>query len=68
MSDSEIPPEYTRPPPPPPPAPPPPAAPPAAPAGPRRITRRASTDEPIAIVGMSARFPGGVRSAEDLWD
>ncbi len=36
--------------------------------GPRRITRRASTDEPIAIVGMSARFPGGVRSAEDLWD
>ncbi|MEV0078367.1 type I polyketide synthase [Nocardia neocaledoniensis] len=36
--------------------------------GQRRITRRASTDEPIAIVGMSARFPGGVRSAEDLWD
>ncbi|WP_435874604.1 SDR family NAD(P)-dependent oxidoreductase [Nocardia vinacea] len=26
------------------------------------------TDEPIAIVGMGARFPGGVRSAEDLWD
>ncbi|MEV0028354.1 type I polyketide synthase [Nocardia sp. NPDC050793] len=26
------------------------------------------SDEPIAIVGMSARFPGGVRSAEDLWD
>ncbi|WP_330249898.1 SDR family NAD(P)-dependent oxidoreductase [Nocardia sp. NBC_00565] len=26
------------------------------------------SDEPIAIVGMGARFPGGVRSAEDLWD
>ncbi|WP_329199397.1 type I polyketide synthase [Streptomyces sp. NBC_00667] len=25
-------------------------------------------DEPIAIVGISCRFPGGVRSAEDLWD
>ncbi|MFC4069619.1 SDR family NAD(P)-dependent oxidoreductase, partial [Actinoplanes subglobosus] len=24
-------------------------------------------DEPIAIVGISCRFPGGVRSAEDLW-
>ncbi|MGW7194474.1 KR domain-containing protein, partial [Streptomyces sp. NPDC054838] len=27
-----------------------------------------SDDEPIAIVGISCRFPGGVRSAEDLWD
>ncbi|HEX8052428.1 MAG TPA: DUF2142 domain-containing protein, partial [Thermoleophilaceae bacterium] len=26
-----------------------------------------STDEPIAIVGISCRYPGGVRSAEDLW-
>ncbi|WP_245556026.1 type I polyketide synthase, partial [Nocardia cerradoensis] len=31
-------------------------------------TRRGTADEPIAIVGMSARFPGGVRSAQDLWD
>ncbi len=25
------------------------------------------TDEPIAIVGMSCRYPGGVRSAQELW-
>ena len=24
--------------------------------------------EPIAIVGIACRFPGDVRSAEDLWD
>ncbi|MFD0362796.1 type I polyketide synthase [Nocardia sp. GCM10030253] len=50
--------------------------------GQRRVSRRAeltrpassagrpspTSDEPIAIVGMGARFPGGVRSAEDLWD
>uniref|UniRef100_UPI00167E79BA type I polyketide synthase n=1 Tax=Streptomyces cirratus TaxID=68187 RepID=UPI00167E79BA len=24
--------------------------------------------EPIAVVGISGRFPGGVRSAEELWD
>ncbi|MEV0297927.1 type I polyketide synthase, partial [Nocardia sp. NPDC050710] len=36
--------------------------------GKHRVSRRTTTDEPIAIVGIGARFPGGVRSAEDLWD
>ncbi|MGC7102971.1 SDR family NAD(P)-dependent oxidoreductase, partial [Amycolatopsis lurida] len=29
--------------------------------------RTAPVDEPIAIIGMSCRFPGGVASPDDLW-
>src|SRR6185369_4622452 len=29
--------------------------------------RQIPTDEPIAIVGVGCRYPGGVGSAEDLW-
>ncbi|MFT2017522.1 type I polyketide synthase, partial [Streptomyces sp. 796.1] len=38
----------------------------AAPAGPVRRTTSA-TDEPIAIVAMSCRYPGGIETPEDLW-
>ncbi|WP_405792576.1 SDR family NAD(P)-dependent oxidoreductase [Streptomyces sp. NBC_01506] len=37
---------------------------PAAPTAPTAVTR---TDDPVVIVGMSCRYPGDVRSPEDLW-
>nr|WCD56695.1 polyketide synthase [Streptomyces sp.] len=40
----------------------------SAPAAPAvRATVPAAADDPIAIVSISCRFPGDVRSAEDLW-
>ncbi|MFJ5781465.1 SDR family NAD(P)-dependent oxidoreductase [Streptomyces hydrogenans] len=39
----------------------------AAPAGRRPATDGTGDDEPIAIVGMACRYPGGVASPQDLW-
>ncbi|MGW4059749.1 type I polyketide synthase [Amycolatopsis sp. NPDC004747] len=35
--------------------------------GPAKVVTIAAADEPIAIVSMGCRFPGGVASPEDLW-
>ncbi|MFF1280493.1 SDR family NAD(P)-dependent oxidoreductase [Streptomyces sp. NPDC058299] len=33
----------------------------------RSAPRNAAGDEPIAVIGMACRFPGGIASPEDLW-
>ncbi|WP_078856363.1 type I polyketide synthase [Streptomyces sp. NBRC 109706] len=38
------------------------------PSGARKRRADTDTDEPLAIVGMSCRYPGGVGSPEELWE
>jgi acyl transferase domain-containing protein/short-subunit dehydrogenase/acyl carrier protein len=40
----------------------------AATTGPTRASVVAAPDEPIAIIGMACRYPGGITSPDDLWD
>ncbi|WP_435856871.1 SDR family NAD(P)-dependent oxidoreductase, partial [Streptomyces longwoodensis] len=40
----------------------------ATPAVEETVAGRAEDDEPIAIVGMACRFPGGVSSPDELWE
>ncbi|MEU8703503.1 SDR family NAD(P)-dependent oxidoreductase, partial [Streptomyces sp. NPDC048680] len=39
----------------------------ALPAAARALVRTTATDEPLAVVGMACRFPGGIAGPDDLW-